>query len=233
MVDNEVHSDVYQEYQANKLKNSMKNYLGNQQLQDKSTQKTKNQIRDEFFSKEERNRKSADVDFNVREVKVRCAKNEIVERLKSIDFRKRNEKRPSDVEQDQDLFIESFKNSHSTFFPLKNINLSSNKLVFNLGNNYLMESHFPKKRGYRAPSESRIDRDSHSSMSTNLKERIQATKYLFSPKHPDIISKPGGKPLSEAPVQPDAVYQSDETSRSLIDINSKIAQLSQAGKSTN
>ena len=133
-------------------------------------------------------------------------------------------------------FGEMLKGNGSSFFPGKNVSLKSNNMIFNMSNNFLVDSKGP------APSrpKSRLSIDSHSdvqraSQNSDLKERITATKKLFTPTksrcsfasdaRPEVqffVSKRREKEILKTE---EASDNEAETSRSVIFINEKIKQL--------
>ena len=230
------HSEVYHQYHEKQLRNSMKNHLV--ASEDRKSIGVPDQVR--LITMEDTGmdqKKTADigVEFNLKKIK-KITKQDVIQKLASIDFRKNSQQKHSNFESSSihHDFLNTIKNTNNTYFPLKNINLSSNKLVINLGNNYLIDSQFVKHSNRPAQSVVRTDLDSQSSMSINLKERIKATKNLFAPKkRSDSLTESiqmSEKSITSPPVKQSTVNilidQNIETSRSLQAINDKIAALS-------
>lgn len=131
--------------------------------------------------------------------------------------------------------LENFNQRHS-YIPLNKISLNSNKMIFNLCNNYLVESQLLRNPEVFPTNVSGVSEPDSISVSTfNIKERISATKALFTkrqdsfsgseaskPPQPLSEKKSIAKPTIKVEPPPEEFQEDFETSRTMLEIKEKI-----------
>lgn len=206
-------SDVFFEYHENKLKSSLQNHISFPQTSEISKHSSlKSSV------KHSHTNSKVPVDF---------------QRLNPQLIHRNADSKEYQINIFKPDLEELLKVSGHGMFKSNKVSLKSNNMIFNMSNNYLVDSKMPPKAFHKArPSidtNSDLGRVSHNS---DLKERISATKLLFTPNKQkplwlkrDSVSVQANEQPSETLRTEEASEDDAETSRSVIFINEKIKQM--------